>query len=319
MNISCGIVAGPNSDFLIKNLINICENFSKNIINWYICEDIGYSKNLYPESDNNFTELKNRKNVTFIEPIDSPEISSGGDRHGLGVNEIIKYLKDKEKIILLEPDSFPCCTGWDDIILSKITTKNPIVSMEFEGILDENFDITTNYKENYRCPVVGNLIFLGINPNIFYNLNITFTKMMYNKDDNINKDLEKMGNKRAFKIINDELVNIFELPLDTIVEKETGWRIVYPLKKNGYNSSKLKLYHYGYNGINGISALKRHYGTNAENIKPLDLIFNDNNELLAIHLTCSRNFIKDKHKSYQKILNKIINKYNINKKLFKFI
>lgn len=304
MFVNCGIVAGPNSDFLIKKLITICSKLSKNKIKWYICEDIGYSKKLFPNSNNDFTELKKNENVTFIDPINSPKIKSGGDRHGLGVNNIINYLKNTEKLILLEPDSIPCCTGWDDVILSKLTINNPIVSMKYNGILDANFNITNLLKEKYRCPVVGNLIFMAINPKIFYGLNITFTKMLYNNNHNINHDLEKLGNARNFKVINNQLVKMFELPLNTQVQKETGWRMVHPLKENGYNSAGLKLYHYGAH----------------ENIKrPLDLIFNDNNNLLAIHLRYSRKFTNDKYEIYKKIIDKIINKYNISKELFDFL
>ena len=130
--VDCGIVAGPNSTFLIEKLIIKSEKLSNNKITWYICKDNLHDKFAYnPDkkykkwhNTNNFTNLQKMENVIFTEPLENNE-ASGGDRHGLGIDILIKHLKNKKKIIILEPDSFPCYLGWDDVLLSKI--KNNIV------------------------------------------------------------------------------------------------------------------------------------------------------------------------------------------------
>jgi hypothetical protein len=291
-NIDCGIVAGPNSSFLIENLIQISEKLSNNKITWYICED-NTAPPKYKNEANDFSIIKNKENVKFTDPLTSIAGSQGGDRHGMGVDILIKHLKNKEKIILLEPDSFPCCFGWDDIILTKINKKHPIVTFSFTKKIKNDFTEDTTSFNYWHTPITGDLGFIGINPKIFTKLNVTFMKMKYIENDTINEKFEKLGTGRTLPIINKELSEIFELPLNTLLQKEWGWRIAYPLKKNGYTSFKFKLFRY------------------ETNSQPYDLLFDDNNKLICIHFHHSRFWKKNDLKQQKIEINNIFSHYNI--------
>lgn len=312
VNVICGILAGPNSSILIKKLIKISEKLSNNKITWYICEDIGYSKKKFLNNENNFSELKNISNIYFTNPMTNSEITSGGDRHGMGVDILIRHLKNEEKMIILEPDSFPCCFGWDDIILSKINSEHPIVTFCFEKYFNENLEVdiekTKSFK-NWHTPLSGDLGFIGINPKIFANLNITFMKIKYFNDSVINKKLENTGKGRTLLIENNELSKLFELPLNTNMQKEWGWRIAYPLKEEGYTSFKFKMCPFQNEKIYDLP-------------HPMDLLYDNNNNLFGLHLHYSRYFSSSILKSYRDSFEQIFNNYKINKliiELFKEI
>jgi hypothetical protein len=305
--VDCGIVAGPNSTFLIEKVIQIAEKLSNNKITWYICEDVGYPKKKYPNNTNDFSALKNNKNIIFTKPNSESRVVSGGDRHGMGCDILLKHLKHKEKFIILEPDSIPVCFGWDDIILSKLDEKHPIVTFPFDSNIDVNFKFMNKIWGNIHTPLSGQIGFIGINPTVFTDLNITFTKMcILSKSNSINRNFERLGSARVLNINNAELSDIFELPLNANMAKEWGWRIAYPLKQKGYTSFKFKLSHF-HNGN------KQH---------PIDLLYDDNNNLLAIHFHYSRNFSSSLIKSYNASLDIIFNHYKTNeliKELFKNI
>lgn len=301
MKIYCGIVAGPNSSKLIKKLIDICEYLSNNEIHWLLMVDKISEITLKNTSTklinkNDFSKLKKRKNITFdFFEINSPVIA--GDRHGYGIDLIIKKLNEFKKIIILEPDSFPCCFNWDNIMLSKLSDENPIVVMCKKGELDSNLKYLNNNVKYKRTPCVGDIGFLCLKTNFFVNNNLTFMKINNFSNANLNQDLEKKFKKNSLYINNDELAKIFDVKLNETINKEFGWRIAYTMNKLNKKSYKFDTY---------VFDNSEHHST--------DLIFNENN-LMAIHLHYSRYITKELLKKYSKLINKILNHYKVDNKI----
>ena len=102
-------------------------------------------------------------------------------------------------------------------------------------------------------------------------------KIKYFNDSVINKKLENTGNGRTLPIENNELSKLFELPINTNMSKEWGWRIAYPLKENGYTSFKFKMCSFQNNKIYNLP-------------NPMDLLYDNNNNLFGLHLHHSRYF-----------------------------
>jgi hypothetical protein len=287
--INCCIIAGPNSDKFIKLLIPICELFSNNKLIWYLCID--------KFNDNNdFSFLNNKDNITKL--YFKTKFISGGDRHGVGINKIIKYFKNDDKIIILEPDSFPCIKNWDNILLSKLNNEVCIVSMLKKKYLDKDFKESNNL-DYIRNPISGDFCFYALNPKILFNIKATFTKIKIEKKYKkfINFDIEKLGNKRILLINDDNLSNIFKLNKNTIMQKETGWRVAYYLHKHNLKHKNLETKWYFYD----------------KNKKPIDLIF-FNNSIFGFHIRHSRFFDENNISYFYKILKNIFKYYNLSKK-----
>ena len=289
--VDCGIVAGPNSTFLIEKLIIISEKLSNNKIKWYICKDNLHDKIAYnPEkkwkkwhNTNNFTNLQKMENVFFTEPLEN-KTASGGDRHGLGIDILIKHLKNKEKIIILEPDSFPCYLGWDDVLLSKIESNIVCATMNIRGHLNKkNF-----FYNNLHTPYMGDVGFFAVNPKILFNLKTTYSKTVYPEYAIDLKKYETMFKQNEIKngnntiIIDNNISKIFKLPEKTIMVKEVGWRIAIPLFKNNYDCFEFDAFL-----LNG-EKVDDNY---------LQIFYQDEGKFLGFHLLFSRYFKEENFKS----------------------
>lgn len=305
-SIYCGIVLGPNSTIILKYMMPIAEKLAKNNIIWVICPD----KKHQLSNDMNFLEKK--KNIIIIPCFDCVS-TSGGDRHGTGINSIIRYLYDKENIILLEPDLIPVAKNWDEKLILKINNEVKFISpknIDYYYIQNENNINKKNYSNfaeasQYLLTRKGecvycrldNVCLLCLDPKFIYDLNVSFTKNI-NVDSSINDFLSKNNSNvsRAFKVNTLYLEEITEYPRNTFIQKETGWQIMFKLPKKYRNSLDLCT-------INNII-----YKSDTLGVSEFELIFN-NDELLAVHFHHSRycTNITDQIKEF----NAILEKFNI--------
>ena len=298
MSIHCGIVAGPNSYLLIEKLINICEKLSFYKINWLLMVDkikkINIKKsNKILMNENDFSNLQNRKNIK-IDYFDTEIKCSGGDRHGYGIDLIIRKLNKNNKIIILEPDSFPCHYYWDKILLKKLDKEHPIVVMSKEGVIDKNYKRIINKNHYIRSKYCGDIGLLAITTKFFVNNNLTFMKHNNILNCKVNKNLEELFyNKPNIIIDNKNIAEIFDVNIGDKLQKEFGWRIAYEMNIQNKNSKKLKFFIY--------NPKNNHHS--------IDVIFYKD-KIFAIHLHFSRYITSELLNNYKKNIFDLLQHYN---------
>lgn len=312
--IYCGILAGPNSTCLLNIIIPIAEQLSINKIEWIIHKDTKSKYNI----KNNFSFLESKSNVTFIGDV-TINVESGGDRAGYGWDRIIRYLHDKDKIILMEPDIFPVKHGWDIFLLSKINLKKNIIlhcPTYNEKYYDTNFNI--NYEKKYlsRGKSAVGIIFLALNPKSFIDIGCTFMRQYLPNWSKIPNNIEQKLFKnyhidsRYFTIKNKIDAEINDVPINTVLEKDTGWRVPYYLKNNNLHYSNFNSFKYIYD-INDPEIIKLDKEKNKKTLGYIDLLFDDTNNLFAIHVRHSRFMSEYGIKVFSNIIKRVLNYFQI--------
>jgi len=262
MIVNCGVVAGPNSEEQIAIMMETCRKLSRNQLRWYVCIDSKFS------TQDDFEFLCKDFDVVFTEPIDG-RYTSSGDRHGRGCDILIRETKNQSHLILSEPDIRVTLEGWDDYLLSKLEPSHIIsTSMEYRGDLDIDFN-RCGIRKIIHPPASGSVIFMAVKPSILTKLGATFMKIKIPQYGKSCDECEKMGDRRSFHTASAQ-ARVFGVPEGQHIFKETGWRLAYLIGKSDYNSHRIVTYMY----------MHPQSG--------FDLMFTEDDRLLAVHLKHSR-------------------------------